>query len=181
MPEPDPALIIAARVMGTFLFALSACHHIRDRAGLEAVMEGYQLLPRRGVGFAAVLLMFLEASIAFSLASGFFLWVGAVAAVGLLGAFAAAITVNLLRGRSDIDCGCSWGSGGKGLSWMLVLRNVLLAGLLSIAMLKTQAVPNIVQWIDGVGAGIGAILAYYIAGELRALSQARQQMRRRRG
>ena len=46
----------------------------------------------------------------------------------------AAIAVNLLSGRSRIECGC--GGPGEGQSWTLAARNVVLAG---IALVAAQA------------------------------------------
>ena len=41
--------------------------------------------------------------------------------------YGGAIAVNLRRGRYLIDCGC--GGPGQGLSWFLVARNAILAGI----------------------------------------------------
>jgi hypothetical protein len=62
----------------------------------------------------------------------------AATAAALLLFYAAAIAVNLLRGRSDIDCGC--GSRPQPLSWWLLLRNMLLAsGVLTLTLDATAS------------------------------------------
>jgi hypothetical protein len=45
-------------------------------------------------------------------------------ALALFALYGAAITINLLRGRQHIDCGC--GGDGTPISWGLVLRNAVL-------------------------------------------------------
>ena len=63
-----------------------------------------------------------------------------IAGVGtalLMAAYGGAISVNLLRGRPWIDCGCG---GGEQLSWLLVGRNLVLTGfaLLPLAIIDTS-------------------------------------------
>jgi len=49
-----------------------------------------------------------------------------IGTAALMAGYAAAIAANLVRGRSWIDCGCG---GGDQLTWGLVARNAVLAGL----------------------------------------------------
>jgi hypothetical protein len=51
----------------------------------------------------------------------------------LLLTFAAAMSINLLRGRQHIDCGCFQNVPKQSLSWKLVLRNASLVLLLTLA------------------------------------------------
>jgi hypothetical protein len=60
-----------------------------------------------------------------------------VAAACLLLLYAGAMAVNLLRGRSRLDCGC--GSEPEPVSWFLVLRNVVFAGAAMAVALPTAA------------------------------------------
>jgi hypothetical protein len=53
-------------------------------------------------------------------------WAG-LAACGLLLLYGLAIGINLLRGRSEIDCGCLGPAGRQSLSSWLLARNSLLA------------------------------------------------------
>ncbi|GAB4587889.1 MauE/DoxX family redox-associated membrane protein [Nocardia sp. IFM 10818] len=66
--------------------------------------------------------------------------VGVVAAalfvVTCLISFAVAMTVNLIRGRR-IECGCS-GSRSRRISWMLVIRNLFLAGVAGIVAVLSR-------------------------------------------
>ena len=50
----------------------------------------------------------------------------------LLLLFAAAMAVNLRRGRADIDCGCALGLLKERISWPLVARNLVLAAAAAV-------------------------------------------------
>jgi len=66
--------------------------------------------------------------------------------------------LNLLRGRSYIDCGC--GGAAHPLSWGLVARN----GVLAVAALGVSGatVERPLVWLDAVTLVIG-VLAFYVA------------------
>jgi hypothetical protein len=75
---------------------------------------------------------------------------------GLILLYAAAMAVNLLRGRRQIDCGC--GGEVHPLSWMLVLRNgVLAAAGLAVA---GPTIERELEWLDGISLVVG-VLAFY--------------------
>lgn len=139
MLVPDPVLSLAVRLTMAGVFLTGGLHQWRDRAMFAAIVEGYALLPRRLVTPVATLLPLAE------MAAGFLLlWPatgghGALAGLGLLGAVSAAVVINLLRGRRDIDCGCGGASGDQTLSWALVARNGVLAGLLGLGVLPPSA------------------------------------------
>lgn len=52
--------------------------------------------------------------------------------ISLFGAFAIVISTTLLRGRVDLDCGCS--SGNHPVSWLAVVRNLALIGMLATTL-----------------------------------------------
>jgi hypothetical protein len=56
--------------------------------------------------------------------------------------YAAAIAINLRRGRAHISCGCGFGGASGGdqpLSWWLVARNLLLGALALLATLPATS------------------------------------------
>ena len=65
-------------------------------------------------------------------------------------AFAAAIAINLLRGHTDIDCGCSGFAARarmpRGIGWLHVGRVLLLAALAATALVEPGA--RAVVWFD---------------------------------
>jgi len=79
--------------------------------------------------------------------------------------YAAAMALNLLRGRSQIDCGC--GADVHLLSWALVTRNGVLA--LAALIVSGPSVARELQWLDAVtlvGAALSLYAAYLLFDEL---------------
>ncbi|HEY2913380.1 MAG TPA: MauE/DoxX family redox-associated membrane protein [Candidatus Angelobacter sp.] len=56
----------------------------------------------------------------------------ALAAIGLFVVFTGAVAINLMRGRRNISCGC-FGANESRISWLLVVRNCVLAGISYLA------------------------------------------------
>ena len=106
------------------IFCFAAVHKLRRRGEFLSALAGYQLLPEVGLRFWW-LLPVLELLAVFELlfSAGASRWL----ALLLFLLYGAAILINLLRGRRDIDCGC--GSDDTPIGWGLVLRNLVLAGL----------------------------------------------------
>lgn len=111
------------------VFTQAAFAKLRHRELLVGVIANYRLLPAAVVSPAAHLLPFIE------LFAGFALLfvnprIGAPIAIVLLAIFAAAMGINIARGRREIDCGCGRSELRQPLSWPLVVRNLVLAALL---------------------------------------------------
>lgn len=141
----DPLLgrLIAA---GLALLLLSAAwHKLGSRAQFTAALREYRLLPESLVGPAAVLLPLFELTLALAWLAGVARGFVAASTAGLLLLYAAAVAVNLWRGRVDIDCGCGLGGAGRGdgrLTWGLVARNTLLAaaaGAAAVPVVQREA------------------------------------------
>lgn len=97
----------------------------------------------------------------------------AVALVLLLGLFSGAIAINLIRGRTDIDCGCFGPVLRQKLSGWLLLRNLALI-VLAAAVALPEASRSI-HPLDGVTIAFGAatltmlyVSANYAIGNLAA-------------
>jgi hypothetical protein len=67
--------------------------------------------------------------------------------------FAVAMGINLRRGRRHIDCGCFQSALKQTLSWTLVVRNVVMALLLGLAVLVAGGSAGLLATIDGLLAG----------------------------
>jgi len=119
----------AALTVGLVLLA-GAAHKARDWTVFRGAVENYDLLPAALVAPVAVALPALEA------AAGVALLIeplrGAGAALGLvaIGTATFAIAINVVRGRTAIDCGCGGLDGRQRLSWGLVARNGTLIAVL---------------------------------------------------
>jgi Methylamine utilisation protein MauE len=116
------------------------------------------LLPQVLVGPVTYILPPAEAAIGAMLPTGLFApWAEAAAAV-LLGVFALAMGINLLRGRRHIDCGCFQGALKQTLCWTLVGRNALLALLLVGAHAAPSGRPDGWTVVNGHLAGFALFL-----------------------
>lgn len=154
----DPILPHICAALLAIVFIGGAWQKLRDMDGLSAAIEQYRLLPPDLAAPAA------RALVAAELAAGLLLLpvptrgTGAALAAPLLAAVTLAVMINLLRGRSAIDCGCGGPEGGQHLSWGLVLRNVLL-GLAAGAAAMAEA-PRELVWLDGLTIIAGTLALY---------------------
>jgi hypothetical protein len=117
------------------LFGAAAGHKLRSVGEFSQTLAQYQLLPAGFIRIAGPALGLMELAVCLGLPWPALRPVGAAAGVGLLLMYSAAITINLARGRHDLDCGC--GGFGRRTSigpWM-VIRNLSLAGVLCLLMI----------------------------------------------
>lgn len=175
----DPSIALASRVLGALVFAAAVGGKLRHRRELAGVVANYRLLPQWLAAPTAWMLVGLEFLVALSLVSGAWLRTGAALAIVLLGGFALAMAINLARGRREIDCGCFQSGLRQRLSAMLVVRNLVLAAVLTPLLAAGAAGASALQWVDGLGAGLAAYVLYRILGELVSLRQSSAELRRR--
>jgi hypothetical protein len=161
-------LAIAGRVCVGLVFLLSAAQKMRSWTILPGVIFNYQLLPRGLVRPTAVLLPPVELALGMALLSGLMPAGSALAASVLLMVFAAAMSINLGRGRAHIDCGCGQSFLRQPLSPVLVARNAVLALLLGPSLLATGSL-SFASVLTGVSAGIAFFLLYLLTNVLVAL------------
>ncbi|MBM5812335.1 MAG: methylamine utilization protein MauE [Gammaproteobacteria bacterium] len=162
----DPVLHLLLRGALALLFALAALAKWRQPRDFHGILLAYRLLPPWAVPGVARLLPWVEAVLATGLLAG---WTAAwpAAALLLLG-YAAAMAINLGRGRREIDCGC--GGAAQPLSWWLVGRNGLLAAAV-VAGGFAPVLPRALALIDAVvtiAALTGLALLYAAAHQLLA-------------
>jgi hypothetical protein len=167
----DPALHIVLRAALALLFFWAATHKLRDVAGFKGALAAYELLPQRGLGAFASLLIATEVVLATSLLA----FVGsrpgesgvgagvALTAAGLLCVYSGAIIINLLRGRRHIDCGCFGAAKRRALGSGLVTRNAVLVIVAVASALPVSS--RSLMWMDSVtiGAGVAVLVLLYAA------------------
>jgi hypothetical protein len=125
------------------VFVEAGLAKVRHRDVLPGVIANYRLLPDALVAPSAAVLPIVELGLGLGLIGGVFSggrlhWIGLPAAA-LLVLFAAAMAINIGRGRRAIDCGCGRSQLRQRLSWGLVARNLVLAVLVTIAALRPLA------------------------------------------
>jgi hypothetical protein len=160
----DSALAWTVRLAAAALLGAAGAAKLAALEPFVGVVRNYRLLPGALVRPVAYLIPPLE----LALAAGLLLVPGgrlpALGAALLTLGFAAAMAVNLRRGRADIDCGCFAGLMRQRLSWALVARNAALAALL----LLVAAAPSgarALGWLDAatVAGGAGSLLLVWAA------------------
>jgi uncharacterized membrane protein YphA (DoxX/SURF4 family) len=157
----DPVVGLTLRLSLAVLFAAAAWHKWRDRPAFRATLEDYQVLPRSTLDQAATALPVMEALVAVALVTGSPAGLGPACALGLLFLYSASITINLLRGRRWIDCGCLGASKGRPLGPGLLARNTVLMGASVVAGLAPSDRDLLwVDWITIVGSVVTLGLAW---------------------
>ncbi len=144
----DPVLQWALRGSLALLLLGASRHKLRAPIAFRASLANYQLLPERSLAWAAPSIAGFELVIGVSLVLPGFDGVAALAAATLLSFYTGAITVNLARGRREIDCGCSAPGSRRPLSGSLVCRNGVLIGAAVVCALPVAGRPLI--WMDTV-------------------------------
>jgi hypothetical protein len=121
----DPVFSLLGSLALAVLFASSSYHKALDLSRFEWVLANYQLLPSVLVGPAASLMTAIEIGVSAALLFPASRKSAATTAAALLLAYSLAIGINLLRGRTEIDCGCG-GDTEQPIGPGLLLRNALL-------------------------------------------------------
>lgn len=128
----DPVVPALLRAALALLFAAAALHKLRDLHAFRVALGDYQLVPWPLTGLVAPGLVLAESATTGLLLSPWARPWGFSAAALLLALYTAAMAVNLLRGRRDIDCGCFGPALRLELGPGLLARNaVLIAGALA--------------------------------------------------
>lgn len=159
----------------SFLAALFATAAISKLAGIEefyGVVRNFRLLPDWLARAVAMVLPVAELAVAVALLVPALARPAALVAALLLAIFGLAIAINVLRGRTQIDCGCFRGGMKQRISWLVVGRNVLLTGLaVAVAALHPAARPaGLAELATGLIAGAVLMLLYFSVSLLGGLS-----------
>jgi hypothetical protein len=161
----DPAFQLVLRAAFALLLATAASHKLRDLPRFREVLADYDIVPRAFAPVVAVALAGFEAILAAVMLSGTAVPAAGVATSTLLLGYAAAISINVRRGRVDIDCGCMGPASRVPLGRGLVVRNLLLAS--AAALLAVPALPRALEWLDlaAVTASTAVLAACWLASE----------------
>jgi hypothetical protein len=163
----DPAFAALASVAIGLLFAATGLHKLRNFQEFTLAVAAYQLFWPALARPAAVIIVVAELAVVAMLALPAGRPLGALLAVGLLLSYAAAMGINVRRGRTDLHCGCSWGPAHQVIRPALVTRNLLLAAAASLPLLPVAH--RELLWLDYLSVAVAAIalaLFYLTAEEL---------------
>lgn len=151
----DPAISWILELGLALLFGVAAGHKLVDRDRFLAVLANYDVVPERLVPLAGLAIISAEIVAALLLVLPPDRAPGVTLSVALLSAYALAIAVNLLRGRTRIDCGCLGFGRHDRIAWTMVTRNLALIALALAALLPAS--PRELVTLDALT--IGASLA----------------------
>lgn len=144
------ALLTIARGVLAAIFLGSALGKMQHKAHFRSAVEEYNLLPKHFVRPFAYWLPRVELAVGLMLLLGWRTQPVAIGSGMLLITFIAAMGINLLRGRHDLDCGCRGtrhrqkiGAGALTRNFFLLLISLQVAlwggGLVAVDNLPDQA------------------------------------------
>ena len=159
----DPMMGWVMALAFSIFFATAARHKWRDPARLAAIVARYRLLPSWASKPVGLIVTVLETVVSLGL-----LYVPTRAMAGFAGAlllmmYAVAMSINLRRGRTDLDCGCTGPRERRPIARWMVVRNLLLAP--SLGLLCLPLGPRAFETVDALSVvgGVGVLLMLYAA------------------
>jgi peroxiredoxin len=139
--------LLAARLVLFAVFVIAGGSKLADRPGTRKALAGFGV-PERSTALLAIALPVAELAIALGLVPQISAWRAAIAAMALLGAFLAAIGINLARGKRP-DCHCFGQIHSAPIGLSTVLLNVALlaaAGFIVAAGVLGAPMPSMLDW-----------------------------------
>ncbi|MFT9359671.1 MauE/DoxX family redox-associated membrane protein [Acetobacter okinawensis] len=152
---------VCAGGMGS-LFVLAGFAKLKNHDTFLTLLAGYRLLPAFMLEPMAWGLGIVELLAGLAMMSGRYVLWGGVAITAMLVIFALAMSVNLMRGRTSLSCGCTPGITSEFLSWKGVGRTLAYIPLAIVPLYgQPMAMPFI--WCAGVVAGLCIYLLWFAA------------------
>ncbi|MFM1723004.1 MauE/DoxX family redox-associated membrane protein [Rhodococcus sp. PAM 2766] len=155
--------MIAAAVGGVLL--LAGVPKMRDREGLLRVVRGYRILPAPLERVVAATLPSVEVALGVALIAGLAPRLAAAVAAAVFTGFCIGLTVNLVRGRRELDCGCfAFGTDGEAprIGWFHAMRAGALAVVAGVLAATTHSPPTLAEHVLAV-AGVLVVMAAVVA------------------
>lgn len=131
----EPGLLIAAAsaIALSWLMAASGVAKLRNRRDHARALDAYALLPAGAGRWLVPALGVAECAAAAAIWPRGTRVAAAVLMLALLVLYSAAIAINLVRGRRDIECGCGGAATHVPLSgWLLARNAALMAAALAV-------------------------------------------------
>ncbi len=146
----DPVITNIICICMALLFGVAVAHKLRAPAAFKAAIDDYQLTPPVLSWLVAGGLIALELAGSVLVLIPIAHTTGLVLLAMLLLVYSAGISINLLKGRHDIDCGCNGPAARQVISGWLVFRNMVFLGLVLFAALPGGQLTAVRQlnWLD---------------------------------
>jgi hypothetical protein len=171
----EPHIVLFARTTVGLILLIAGIAKIGDRHQVADMIRNYQLLPSDMTKLLGLALPLVEIAIAVSLLAGVLMPWSALAAISLFLLFSGAVAINLLRGRREIACGCFGTSEEQHLSWLIVVRNIALAGLAALSIGYSETLLDLLARISVIETAATvlmvstALVLWWLGGRLMAL------------
>lgn len=158
----EPLLAWTLRSFLAALFLTAALSKLSAIDEFHGVVRNFRLLPDALARPVAMALPVVELAIAVGLLIQPLARAASLSAAALLAVFGMAIVANVLRGRTQIDCGCFRNGMKQRIGWSTVARNIVLTALaLGAAALVAQVRPASAGDVaTGLVAGLTLTLLY---------------------
>lgn len=161
----DPLVALTISLSLAALMAGAAAHQLFAWTEWQGVVRNYRLVPDDAAVVLGALLLCGEVLAGVLLLLPFARPVGASATALMLVLYAAAMGINIARGRTEIDCGCFGSRWRHGISRWMVGRNILLAILaLALCMPTTQRPLTVFEVVLSVGIVVTLGFLYPVVG-----------------
>ncbi|SAK68102.1 methylamine utilization protein MauE [Caballeronia temeraria] len=141
----DPVILMVCIASATIIALASAVPKWRELSRYRASLEAFALLPSFTVTPLSFVFPALETAGAIGLLFADTRMVSAIVLAALFALFGVALAVNVLRGHTDIDCGCSGFIAAnaserapKSIGWWHVARALMLAVLAAAALVPAS-------------------------------------------
>ena len=164
----EPLIPWALRTFLAILFASAALSKLTGQQEFYGVVRNFRLLPDMASRVVAMVLPVVELAVAAGLLVTSLAVPAAITGAALLAVFGLAIAVNVLRGRTWIDCGCMRNGMKQRVSWVMVGRNAVLTAMaLGVAaLLPLSGTTGAADLATGLLAGSVLFLLYFSASML---------------
>lgn len=172
-------IAITLRTILCAVFFYSFVTKVRAFDSFQDTVRSYEILPRDKTRSFALIVLTGEAFVVLLVGTGVQVAIGSLCAALLLFSFSLAITTNLLRGRTSLDCGCFGLTSGR-ISWSHVITNIVLIFIsIMLSLLSLQIVPiasasrNNAVLIASILTGLVVLLMWKLLGAITGLRQDR--------
>jgi hypothetical protein len=168
MPLHDPTVVTFGQLLLAAVFGFAGWRKATRIEEFVGVVRNFRLLPKGLAEPVARVLPFIELALAAALLLSPIISQAGLSALILLAIFTAAIWINLLRGRTHIDCGCFRSGAGQPLSHWLIGRNLLLMVLAAVLATAPSGpwLPGTFELATAAAACATTVLLYVAASEL---------------
>jgi hypothetical protein len=143
---------------------------VRDRSTFASQIAAYQVVPSVAALFLGHFLPWAE--ILGALLILFAPWLGGLVCAALFLGFAVAVGTNVLRGRTELICGCFGPRGRQRISRTHVLMNLCLAAAAALFAMSRAGPPS----LAALRTGISAVLLASLWSVARDLRRANRQL-----